>query len=134
MYLGGDIIDDVEKQLTSLAGDVDIYKVSHHASDTSSCKELLDVIKPEVSIVCVGDGNTHGHPTQNALNRLVSHNSYIYQTETGDRSPSTGNGEVADGDIKILTNGYAYVTNGLNISTKIQLTDEMATFIDAIIN
>ncbi len=134
MYLGGDIIDSVEDDLAPLAGDVDIYKVSHHGSSTSSDDDLLDVIMPEVSIICVGDGNDHGHPTQDALDRLVCHNSYIYQTETGDRSPAAENGEVVDGDITILTNGYAYVISGPNIPTKILLTDEMAALVNAIIN
>jgi len=51
--IAGDITEDVEQKLVSrgILRDIDLYHVSHHAAETSSCQAFLDSIKPEVCIV-----------------------------------------------------------------------------------
>ena len=60
---------------------VDVLKVGHHGSNTSSSKNFLEQIKPEVALISVGQGNTYGHPTQATLKRLSNIGAKIYRTD-----------------------------------------------------
>jgi len=126
MYFGGDSNSIIEPYLAPYAGDVDVYKVSHHGSATSSSQQLLDILKPEISVIPVGDGNTYGHPDSGTVSRLVYMNSYIYQTETGSASPPSEKGEVANGNFKIVTDGYSYTISGASLTPMTRLTDSRA--------
>ena len=130
MYLGGDSNSAIEPSLVPYAGDVDVYKVSHHGSATSSIQELLDCLKPEVSVIAVGNGNTYGHPDASTISRLVSINSYIYQTEAGSFSPPPGKGEIADGNFKIVTDGDSYAISGASLIAKTLLTDSKLALLE----
>lgn len=123
MYLGGDCNIAIESSLAPFAGDVDIYKVSHHGSATSSTQQLLDCLKPEVSVITVGNGNAYGHPNSGTLSRLLNMNSYIYQTEPGSAIPPVGKGEVANGNFTIITDGDSYTISGASLVSKTRLTD-----------
>lgn len=59
--------------------DVDVYHVNHHGSSGSSCKEFLDVIKPEVCIISSGSDGTYKHPRKKTIERLESVPSDIFQ-------------------------------------------------------
>ena len=61
--------------------DVDILKVGHHGSKTSSGQEFLNKVKPEIAVISVGKGNSYKHPTTEALNRLTSVGAMIYRTD-----------------------------------------------------
>ena len=58
--------------------DVDVYKLGHHGSHSSSSLSMLQFFTPEVGIACVGDAsqtsskNSYSHPRPEALNRLVA--------------------------------------------------------------
>ena len=59
--------------------DIDVLKVGHHGSKTSSSKEFIDVINPRYSVISVGKNNRYGHPNKEVLNTLD--NSKIYRTD-----------------------------------------------------
>ena len=59
--------------------DIDVLKVGHHGSKTSSGKEFIDVINPKYSIISVGENNRYGHPNDSVLDNLE--NSKIYRTD-----------------------------------------------------
>ena len=59
--------------------DMDVLKVGHHGSKTSSDKKFIDEIKPKYSIISVGKNNRYGHPNKEVLNNLD--NSKIYRTD-----------------------------------------------------
>ena len=59
--------------------DVDVLKVGHHGSKTSSSKEFIDEINPKYSVISVGKNNRYGHPNIDVLNNLS--NSKIYRTD-----------------------------------------------------
>jgi len=132
MFFGGDSGSAIEPFLAPYAGDVDVYKVSHHGSATSSSQQLLDCLKPEVSVIAVGNGNTYGHPDAGTVSRLVNMNSYIYQTETGSAPPPSGKGEVADGNFKIVTDGNSYMVSGASLVTITRLTDSKLALLNKI--
>jgi competence protein ComEC len=51
---------------------VEILKVSHHGSADAQLPALLEVLKPRVAVISVGEGNTYGHPTPETLAALVA--------------------------------------------------------------
>ncbi|MBR3523550.1 MAG: DNA internalization-related competence protein ComEC/Rec2 [Bacilli bacterium] len=59
--------------------DIDVLKVGHHGSRTSSSKEFIDEINPKYSIISVGKNNRFGHPNKEVLDNLE--NSKIYRTD-----------------------------------------------------
>ena len=50
--------------------DIDVLKVGHHGSKTSSSKEFISVIKPEYGVISVGKNNRYGHPNKEVLENL----------------------------------------------------------------
>ena len=58
---------------------IDILKVGHHGSNTSSSKNFISTIKPKYSLISVGKGNRYGHPKDSVLDTLS--NSKIYRTD-----------------------------------------------------
>ena len=50
--------------------DIDILKVGHHGSKTSSSKEFIEKLKPTYSIISVGENNMYNHPNKEVLKNL----------------------------------------------------------------
>jgi len=77
----GDAGVEVEEDLIEKYNlqDIDVLKVGHHGSKTSSGKEFIDVINPKYSIISVGENNRYGHPNREVLNNL--NDSKIYRTD-----------------------------------------------------
>ncbi|HPF83490.1 MAG TPA: ComEC/Rec2 family competence protein, partial [Bacilli bacterium] len=59
--------------------DIEVLKVGHHGSKTSSSKEFINGINPKYSIISVGKNNRYGHPNDNVLANLDG--SKIYRTD-----------------------------------------------------
>ena len=59
--------------------DIDILKVGHHGSKTSSSPKFIDEIEPKYSIISVGKNNRYGHPNDSVLDNLEY--SKIYRTD-----------------------------------------------------
>ena len=59
--------------------DVDVLKVGHHGSRTSSSKEFINEVNPKYAIISVGKNNRYGHPNKEILNNLEQ--SKIYRTD-----------------------------------------------------
>ena len=59
--------------------DIDVLKVGHHGSKTSSGKEFINEINPKYSIISVGKNNWYGHPNNSVLDNLED--SKIYRTD-----------------------------------------------------
>ena len=49
---------------------VDVLKVGHHGSNTSSGYRFLYETDPEYGVISVGQGNSYGHPHQEPLSRF----------------------------------------------------------------
>lgn len=58
---------------------IDVLKVGHHGSKTSSSKEFIDEINSKYSVISVGKKNRYGHPNKEVLDNLE--NSKIYRTD-----------------------------------------------------
>ena len=77
----GDASTTTEKEILDKYNlpDIDVLKVGHHGSRTSSSKEFIDEINPKYSIISVGKNNRYGHPNKEILDTLE--NSKIYRTD-----------------------------------------------------
>lgn len=78
----GDIGQEQERALATewvLPG-VDVYKASHHGSNYSNCEELLDCLKPEMTVISCSMKNRYGHPGAEALARIQKTGGKIYET------------------------------------------------------
>ena len=49
---------------------IDLLKVGHHGSKTSSSKKFIDEVNPKYSLISVGKNNRYGHPNKEVLNNL----------------------------------------------------------------
>ena len=77
----GDAGVEVEQDLIQKYNlkDIDVLKVGHHGSRTSSSKSFIDEINPKYSIISVGKNNRYGHPNDSVLENLED--SKIYRTD-----------------------------------------------------
>ncbi|MDO8427625.1 MAG: ComEC/Rec2 family competence protein [Candidatus Diapherotrites archaeon] len=80
---------------SGLLNQVQIYKVGHHGSKTSSSVKLLERIQAKVGIISVGANNSYGHPHETVVNRLIEYGLKIYRTDL-------------DGNIVLNTDGKNY--------------------------
>lgn len=68
-------------QKRKLSG-AEIYKASHHGSNSSNSRELLEVLRPEIAVVSCSLHNRYGHPGKEASKRLGECCARIYETRT----------------------------------------------------
>ena len=77
----GDASSTTEKEILNKYNlpNIDVLKVGHHGSRTSSSKEFINEISPKYSVISVGKNNHYGHPNKEALDNLKD--SKIYRTD-----------------------------------------------------
>ncbi|MGN0545941.1 MAG: ComEC/Rec2 family competence protein [Acutalibacteraceae bacterium] len=79
----GDAEKEVELDLIDSGAiiDSDVLKVGHHGSKTSSSKDFLNAVSPEICVIMCGENNDYGHPHKEVLNRLKKYTDRIYRTD-----------------------------------------------------
>ncbi len=78
----GDSTDEIDENYPK---DIDILKVAHHGSDTSSGKEYINYLSPEYAVISVGRDNSYGLPKDDVLKRLKESGARVFRTdESGD--------------------------------------------------
>ena len=77
----GDAGEEVEEDLIERYNlqDIDVLKVGHHGSKTSSSEYFINEINSKYSIISVGKNNRYGHPNKEVLENLQD--SKIYRTD-----------------------------------------------------
>lgn len=82
ILLMGDAGVKVEEDLIKnySLSDIDILKVGHHGSNTSSSKKFISSIKPKTCLISVGRDNKFGHPKDNVIETLDDYCT-IYRTD-----------------------------------------------------
>ncbi|MDD5731385.1 MAG: ComEC/Rec2 family competence protein [Patescibacteria group bacterium] len=77
----GDATTNVESKIEDQDLKADFLKVGHHGSRYASSSAFLEKVKPAVSIISVGAGNSFGHPTRDTLDRLSAVGSRVLRTD-----------------------------------------------------
>lgn len=139
-FVGGDLTGggrsgskrtpDVETLVSQAIGDVDVLRVSHHGSDTSSNQGFLTALRPEVGVISVGNGGRNAasfrHPRRSVLTRLESLRPVslrsIFTTERGETDDGLRPQDmeflrIAEDNVVITTNGRSYTVNGSVFAT-----------------
>jgi competence protein ComEC len=81
--LTGDIEEEIDPTLLQRGlPEVDILKVAHHGSRTSSTEPLLAALRPSVAIVSSGRGNPYGHPAPATVERIEAAGIQLLRTDT----------------------------------------------------
>ncbi len=61
--------------------DVDVLKVGHHGSDTSSTEEFITEVTPKYAIISVGEDNKYNLPKQSTIDSLESVGAKVFRTD-----------------------------------------------------
>ncbi|WP_342767232.1 DNA internalization-related competence protein ComEC/Rec2 [Bacillus taeanensis] len=79
----GDLESEGEERLIAQYPNlfVDVLKVGHHGSDTSTSEEFLEHLSPKIAIISVGRSNRFGHPHQRVIKRLMDKKITILRTD-----------------------------------------------------
>lgn len=72
---------EVENEKTISWPKVDVLKVGHHGSNTSTSERFLSQVSPEIGIIMVGENNKYNLPSKTIINRLEEHNVEILRTD-----------------------------------------------------
>jgi competence protein ComEC len=75
---------------------IDLLKVGHHGSRSSTTAGLLDAARPTAAVISSGDGNEYGHPAPETLATLAARPEIaVFRTDR-------------DGDVELATDGATY--------------------------
>ncbi|MGG3786293.1 DNA internalization-related competence protein ComEC/Rec2, partial [Paenibacillus larvae] len=76
--------------------EVDVLKVSHHGSKTSTSSEWLDYWKPKLALISAGVNNRYGHPSPDILERLEQRQIPVLRTDLlGEVEVQVKNGNIS---------------------------------------
>ena len=86
MLFTGDIEKIAEERMIEIYQNTnmlnsDVLKVAHHGSKTSSINSFLELVRPSVALIGVGENNNFGHPNTEVLNALRKHTKNIFRTD-----------------------------------------------------
>lgn len=84
LLLTGDAEAGLEDWLLAEATDrldVDVLKVGHHGSSTSSTPDFVDAVSPRIALVSVGLANSYGHPSPEVMQRLLEAGATVLRTD-----------------------------------------------------
>lgn len=78
----GDISSETEQLLLEkgVVDNVWLYKASHHGSKYSNSSELLEALKPEISVISCSLRNVYGHPHEEAICRIEAVGCKLFYT------------------------------------------------------
>ncbi|WP_339831675.1 ComEC/Rec2 family competence protein [Paenibacillus sp. FSL R7-0272] len=75
---------------------IDVLKVAHHGSKTSSSEAWLQYWNAKSALISAGVNNTYGHPNPDVMKRLEAVGSRIYRTDQmGEVQMSVKDGEIS---------------------------------------
>jgi competence protein ComEC len=91
VLFAGDAGFPAEAEMRGRTRGVDLLKVGHHGSRSSTGDEWLDSLRPRAAVISVGQNN-YGHPAPETLDRLKRHGVMVWRTDR-------------DGEITVTTDG-----------------------------
>jgi competence protein ComEC len=106
--LTGDAEAPVEAALVArgVLAPVDLLKVGHHGSKSSTTPELLDVTRPTAAVISSGEGNEYGHPAPVTVEALAARPGLlILRTDL-------------HGDVEVESDGRSYRVRGSGVTVE----------------
>ena len=96
VLITGDAEAKTEKLLLGMIGEVDVYVVGHHGSETSSSQAFLDEIRPKYGLISSeGPEGKYKNPDKEVMQRLLSLGTTLYATyRSGEITISIDYGEI----------------------------------------
>jgi competence protein ComEC len=78
----GDIEKEGEQALLrrGVLAPVDVLKVAHHGSASSTSTDFVNAVKPKISVISVGKNN-YGHPSEETLRALANVKTSVWRTD-----------------------------------------------------
>lgn len=61
--------------------EVDVLKIAHHGSNTSTTEAFLEHYQPREALLSVGKNNWYGHPHSDVITRIVDRHIRLYRTD-----------------------------------------------------
>ena len=103
----GDSEKEVEDKLinSGILEDIDVLKVGHHGSNTSTTESFINKVLPEISIISVQYGRYNNMPSEDIINRLKYNDNQVYRTDI-------------DGTIWLTSDGF---TNTITLLKELNL-------------
>jgi len=79
----GDVEHDAEMELLErgVLGPVEVLKVPHHGSRTSSDSAWVATLRPAIALISCGEGNRFGHPDRATVGRYLRAGARVYRTD-----------------------------------------------------
>jgi len=74
---------------------VNIIKAGHHGSKSSSTRQFISILRPEVSVISSGKNNQYNHPFPRVIDLFREFEANIYRTDS-------------QGTVEFITNGVKY--------------------------
>jgi len=97
---------------------VDVLKIAHHGSSSSSSNNFLDIIEPDYGVISVGNDNQYGHPSPTVIKRLNNKDIKIYRTDLQGTITLGSNGIKISFNKEAIENGQAPIEDrGVHIIT-----------------
>ena len=80
---------DIEKKQEDIISNyfsnkIDVLKVAHHGSKTSTSAKALSVLSPKIAVISAGVDNKFSHPSEEVLSTLKNKGVLIYRTDKND--------------------------------------------------
>ncbi len=77
----GDAEEEAEQGFMGDVGNMDVLKVGHHGSLSSTSWDLLEILRPEIALVSAGEDNPYGHPHPIIMSRLEQWKTAVFRTD-----------------------------------------------------
>ena len=96
--LTGDIERAVERSMLADGDDLaaNFLKVPHHGGKTSSTPGFLDAVHPAIAAISVGAANAFGHPSPEAIARILAEGTRLFRTDRDGAITATTDGRSLD--------------------------------------
>lgn len=121
----GDAERDAEQKILNSGYDigVDVLKIGHHGSDTSTTYPFLREILPEYAVISVGEGNSYGHPTEDTLSRLRDADVKVFRTDLQGDIFCTSDGEKVSFTVSKNADADVFGNIGQNSTQQTEATE-----------
>lgn len=88
--------------------DIDLLKLGHHGSSTSTSLRFLETFMPEIAVI--SNGTTYGHPSSESIETLATYDN-LYAKNTADyfSTLDKGNIIVTNNGINFIENVFDYI-------------------------